>query len=206
MRTLYPDRYVVFSAGTEPRGVNPYAVQVMAEIGLRARISLLRGDPEPAVRWLQTFDETPNPPSMLFFLEIPSITQNRVLIATGSDAGLRDAESRLAGLWEATQAVHNVCQMIHVMLLLSMTYRKQKRTDEALAVLRDEAARAEPGGFVRPFVELGQPMADLLKRLSKKDVAVDYIGELLAAFRGDEQVVVSEVSENRIASASPLSP
>jgi len=34
MRTLYPDRYVVFSAGTEPRGVNPYAVQVMAELGI----------------------------------------------------------------------------------------------------------------------------------------------------------------------------
>jgi len=34
MRTLYPDRYVVFSAGTEPRGVNPYAVKGMAEIGI----------------------------------------------------------------------------------------------------------------------------------------------------------------------------
>jgi len=34
MRTLYPDRYVVFSAGTEPRGVNPYAVKVMGEIGI----------------------------------------------------------------------------------------------------------------------------------------------------------------------------
>jgi len=73
----------------------------------RARISLLRGDPEPAVQWLQTFDERPDPPSMLFFLEIPSITKNRVLIATGSDAELRDAESRLEGLWEATQALHN---------------------------------------------------------------------------------------------------
>ena len=34
MRTFYPDRYVLFSAGTEPRGLNPHAVQVMAEIGL----------------------------------------------------------------------------------------------------------------------------------------------------------------------------
>ncbi|MBA7557409.1 Arsenate reductase [subsurface metagenome] len=34
MRTLYPDRYVVFSAGTEPSALNPHAVQVMAEIGI----------------------------------------------------------------------------------------------------------------------------------------------------------------------------
>jgi len=34
MRTLYPDRYEPYSAGTEPRGVNPYAVKGMAEIGI----------------------------------------------------------------------------------------------------------------------------------------------------------------------------
>jgi arsenate reductase len=34
VKTLYPDRYEVFSAGTEPSGVNPYAVKVMAEIGI----------------------------------------------------------------------------------------------------------------------------------------------------------------------------
>jgi len=34
MKTLYPDRYEVCSAGTEPSGVNPYAIKVMAEIGI----------------------------------------------------------------------------------------------------------------------------------------------------------------------------
>ena len=32
--TLYPDRYEPYSAGTEPSGVNPYAVKVMAELGI----------------------------------------------------------------------------------------------------------------------------------------------------------------------------
>lgn len=34
LRVLRGDRYDVFSAGTEPGGVNPYAVRVMAEIGM----------------------------------------------------------------------------------------------------------------------------------------------------------------------------
>jgi arsenate reductase len=34
LNTLYPDGYEAYSAGTEPSGVNPYAVQVMAEIGI----------------------------------------------------------------------------------------------------------------------------------------------------------------------------
>jgi arsenate reductase len=34
LKTLYPDRYEAYSAGTEAAGVNPHAVQVMAEIGI----------------------------------------------------------------------------------------------------------------------------------------------------------------------------
>jgi arsenate reductase len=34
MRTLYPDRYEAYSAGTEPSGLNLLAVKVMAEIGI----------------------------------------------------------------------------------------------------------------------------------------------------------------------------
>ena len=53
---------------------------------------------------------------------------------------------------------------------------------------------AEPSGFIRTFIDLGPPMADLLNRIIKRNVAVDYIEELLAAVRGDEQVDVPEVS------------
>ena len=34
MNTLYGDRYLAFSAGTEPSKVNPHAVRVMQEIGI----------------------------------------------------------------------------------------------------------------------------------------------------------------------------
>jgi arsenate reductase len=34
LRALKGDRYEAFSAGTEPRGVNPYADRVMAEAGI----------------------------------------------------------------------------------------------------------------------------------------------------------------------------
>ncbi|MBW1717105.1 MAG: arsenate reductase ArsC [Deltaproteobacteria bacterium] len=34
IRTLYPERYEPYSAGTEPSALNPYAVEVMAESGI----------------------------------------------------------------------------------------------------------------------------------------------------------------------------
>jgi LuxR family transcriptional regulator, maltose regulon positive regulatory protein len=40
-------------------------------------------------------------------------------------------------------------------------------------------------------------MADLLKRLIKKNVAVDFVGKLLAALEGDESEAVPDVSESK---------
>ncbi|MFB3897806.1 MAG: arsenate reductase ArsC [bacterium] len=34
INSLYSDRYEAFSAGTEPTRVNPYAIRVMAELGI----------------------------------------------------------------------------------------------------------------------------------------------------------------------------
>ena len=34
MNSLYGDRFVAFSAGVEPSAVNPFAIRVMAEIGI----------------------------------------------------------------------------------------------------------------------------------------------------------------------------
>lgn len=34
LKSLYGDRYEVFSAGTDPKNVNPFAIEVMKEIGI----------------------------------------------------------------------------------------------------------------------------------------------------------------------------
>jgi LuxR family maltose regulon positive regulatory protein len=41
---------------------------------------------------------------------------------------------------------------------------------------------AEPEGFVRMFVDKGQPMARLLYQATAREIAPDYAGRLLAAF------------------------
>ena len=46
----------------------------------------------------------------------------------------------------------------------------------ALEKLAKALDLAEPGGFIRLFVDLGPQMADLLKQLIKQNVAVNYIG------------------------------
>ena len=68
------------------------------------------------------------------------------------------------------------------MPLLASVYDKQGRFEEALTVLEEAVNLANRGGFIQPFVESGQTMASLLKRLAEKNIAVDYIRRILAAF------------------------
>jgi len=148
----------------------------------RARLALLRGDLDSADRWLKTFDETPNVYSMVFFMEIPCITQCRVLVAIGSDYSLRVASEKLQFLWKDTNQIHNIFQMIDIGVLQVLVYQKQDRIDEALRVLERVVTLAKTGGWIRPFVEGGPQIAEMLNTLIKQKIEVNYLKIILAAF------------------------
>jgi LuxR family maltose regulon positive regulatory protein len=154
----------------------------------RARLSLMKGE-APFESSLPGIDTTSGGQAMAIFLEIPAITQCRVLIAEGSDASLQEAENKLRECLQLSQAQHNTFQMIVIMVLQALAFQKQGRTDDALAVLEPAVDLARPGGFFRPFVELGPSMEGLLKRLAEKNAASGYIGQILAAFRENQSVV-----------------
>ena len=150
----------------------------------QTRLFLLQGDLNGSMSWLRSYEGEPNIPAMVFFLEIPWITQCRVLVAQGSAAGLREAAERLEGFMAGTQALHNTYQLIDIGVLLALAYYKMSRLDEALATLERTVILGAPGGWIRPFVEPGPLMAQpaLLPRLKDRGVAPDYIDRILAAF------------------------
>ena len=52
----------------------------------------------------------------------------------------------------------------------------------AVQLLGEALALAEPGGFIRLFVDEGAPMAGLLSRALAQGIVTGYAGNLLAAF------------------------
>ena len=56
-----------------------------------------------------------------------------------------------------------------------------------MQLLGDALALAEPGGFIRIFVDEGMPMAQLLSEAAAHGMMPDYIGKLLAVFEAEEQ-------------------
>ena len=56
-----------------------------------------------------------------------------------------------------------------------------------MQLLCEALALAEPGGFIRLFVDEGPPMAHLLAEAEAIGMMPDYIGKLLAVFEAEKQ-------------------
>ena len=169
----------------------------------RTRVLLLQGDLETDTEWVRPDDRTLHPSLFWIWLDIPEVTRCRALVAIGSDEGLREATQGLEDLLEVTRAVHNTLHMIDVIALQALALEKLSRVDESLQVLEQAIELAEPGGFIRPFVEPGLQMADLLNRLKNEKEDTLFIDQVLAAFGEDEESIAPEASGAQAAFAPP---
>jgi LuxR family maltose regulon positive regulatory protein len=68
----------------------------------------------------------------------------------------------------------------------------RERESAALERAAESLTLAEPGGGFRFFLDEGPPMADLLQRFHKQNVAVDYVERLLAAFGKEQSSLVPD--------------
>jgi LuxR family maltose regulon positive regulatory protein len=159
-----------------------YPAAITVARSCQARLSLMQGDLESAVRWLEMVELGTDPGVMFFWLEVPHITQCRILIAQGSEASLQEAGEKLAVYGKTNEAENNTPLSIDILLLQTLIYQKQSQSDKALAALAGAITLTEAGGFIRPFLDLGPEMARLLVRLSQRDEAQAYITRILAAF------------------------
>ena len=78
--------------------------------------------------------------------------------------------------------IHSTRVLIDVLVLQALLHVAQDDESQALEKLMAALALAEPGGFIRPFLDEGQEIADLLGRLVKKNPTLRYAGKILEAF------------------------
>jgi LuxR family maltose regulon positive regulatory protein len=74
---------------------------------------------------------------------------------------------------------------IDVLALLALVCRKLGDEEAALEHLRAALALAEPGGWIRNFVDLGAPITELLERLNQSDPGHTYAQQVLEACRAE---------------------
>jgi LuxR family maltose regulon positive regulatory protein len=110
--------------------------------------------------------------------------QARVHLAQG-DTG--KALAVLAPLRHQMEAQGWQDELLKVMVLQAVALYVHGEKDEAVQALGEALTMAEPGGFVRTFVDEGVPMAHLLSEAAARGMSPDYTGRLLAAFETEAQ-------------------
>jgi LuxR family maltose regulon positive regulatory protein len=78
-------------------------------------------------------------------------------------------------------------ERLKVMVLQAVALQAHGEKDKAVQLLGDALALAEPGGFIRTFVDEGPPMAELLYETLSRGIAPAYARRLLAAFPAIER-------------------
>ncbi|HYP08823.1 MAG TPA: LuxR C-terminal-related transcriptional regulator, partial [Bryobacteraceae bacterium] len=182
---------------------------IICEVFL-ARLKLARGDVDGAAAILAQADQAARQQN--FVHRIPEVAAAQVLtllrqgnlaaaahLAETHQLPLGQARVHLArGDTSAALAVlDSWCRLVEAsgwaderlkaMVLQAVAYRAPGDKDKAVQVLREALALAEPGGFIRIFVDEGAPMAQLLSAASGRGMMPDYIGKLLAAFAAEPQ-------------------
>jgi LuxR family transcriptional regulator, maltose regulon positive regulatory protein len=112
------------------------------------------------------------------------ISQARVHLAQGGPSA---ALALLEPLRQQAEAMGWQDERLQVMVLQAVAYQTHGEKDRAVQLLGEMLALAEPGGFIRIFVDEGLPMAQLLSEAAARRIMPDYVGKLLAAFEAEAQ-------------------
>ncbi len=96
---------------------------------------------------------------------------------------------------------------LQVMVLQAVARQVQGEMDQAVHLLGDALALAEPGGFIRIFVDEGPPMAALLCEAANRGFAPDYVRQLRAVFvpAAGSTLVTQKLVAPRALGSEPLS-
>jgi LuxR family maltose regulon positive regulatory protein len=161
---------------------------------LKARTWVRQGRLTEALSWVREQNLSPDD-DISYLREFEHLTLAQVLIARyktdQADGDLHAASGLLARLLQAAEEGGRNGSMIEILILQSLAHQAQGNQSLALASLERALALAEPEGYVRIFVDEGEPIrlliADYRLQIEKKKCDQDrklisYTDKLLAAF------------------------
>ena len=163
---------------------NPYVLARVA--AWRMRLLMTCRERMPAIDWRE--HHTPSAEGRTDYLrELVNLARARELLAR-SLVDLPSQRTRVGEVLdllqrqlEAAAAAGRVGNTLTILLLQALAFQMMGDGDQALAALERALSLAEPEGYVRTFIDEGEPMARLLRRALAKGIAPSYVRKLLAA-------------------------
>ena len=177
---------------------------------LKARTWLRLGQLTEALSWVSEQNLLPDD-KLSFRREFEHLTLARTLIARYKTGLLEDdlhaALGLLNRLTQAAQAGERNGSVIEILILQAQAHQTAGDQAPALAALERAMTLAEPEGYIRIFVDEGEPMRLLIEELSqnRNHPLNGYAVKLLAAFTLPAAAPKSAVSHRKSGMVEPLS-
>lgn len=154
----------------------------------KARIWTVQGRLAEAFAWMA--ERGLSDDDLSYLREFEHLTAARILLAhyrqTGAEESIDRAARLLSRLAESAAAGGRTGSLLEVLMLQALVYEAKGETTAALTSLDETLALAEPEGYIRLFVDEGQPMQRLLNEAAARRISLDYTRRLLASFTPEE--------------------
>jgi LuxR family maltose regulon positive regulatory protein len=144
----------------------------------QARLNLIQNRLEAVNHLIEESDQNTEKGISLIYDDIV-VVRARLLLLQGN---YQQASQILESLIEPTQAGGSTTRLIEVLALLALVKHAAGEAFSAIQYLTCALSLAEPGGYVRVFVDEGPQMARLLYEALSQGIASNYVQHLLAAF------------------------
>ena len=162
---------------------------------LQARLYLARRELDQAVSWARGRGFLDRPPAEVFaeasqnpaYYEVfqgECLVLVRLLLAQSRPEQALEFVTLLQPLIEKRKHQR---RLIEVLALKSLALHQHGLLEQALQTLEQALSMAEPEGFLRTFVDEGEPMARLLYQAAARRIFPAYAGKLLAVLAEESQ-------------------
>jgi LuxR family maltose regulon positive regulatory protein len=176
---------------TQTHGVFPEAYGAVE--AAQVKLWLAQKDLPSALRWAASVEERTfgSDDPFRFKDELAQITRARVFMAQNR---LDDAMGLLSHLEATAQSCGRIGRLIEILILKALAMQKLGEPAQALAVLTESLALAEPEGYIRVFVDEGSRMQALLAQWlahGSSGPLRDYAIHLLSNLDAEPQVITA---------------
>ncbi|MCI0832315.1 MAG: helix-turn-helix transcriptional regulator [Chloroflexi bacterium] len=174
---------------------------------LKTRVRVRQGRLTEALGWAREQGLSVDD-DLSYLGEFEHITLARVLIARyksdGEERSIHEAMRLLEHLLKAAEEGGRTGSVIEILVLQALAHEAQGDIAPALVLLERALTLAEPEGYVRIFVDEGDPMRNLLRHATARGIASSYTQRLLSAFDEPAQSVSALVKAAAAELAEPL--
>jgi LuxR family maltose regulon positive regulatory protein len=147
---------------------------------LKARLAIAENNLQKASENLKKAEMFFDSGILIFNIEVPRITNCKLLLAKKSHKKTDEAIKKLTGILDFVNKINNIPQTIEVLILLSVAYYKKNNLQKAVDKLTEALGLAEKGHFIYPFVEQAAYINSLLPKINSTD---DNINDFISILR-----------------------